>query len=185
MAESIPRASTEPTIPHSLSIEELTEGQWYYVEHIEDDEPESFRLLIDAGLTRDSLFRLERLESARSQIYYEGEALELPTFAFVALTLRPAKEEELKESHSEDTIRLTRLPEGMEATILGLSPSCRGAMRRRLMDLGFVRGSSIRIDMHSPLGNPTAYIVRGAAIALRHDQAQYILIQRPHASATE
>ena len=111
--------------------------------------------------------------------------MELPTFAFVALTLRPAKEEELKESHSEDTIRLTRLPEGMEATILGLSPSCRGAMRRRLMDLGFVRGSSIRIDMHSPLGNPTAYIVRGAAIALRHDQAQYILIQRPHASATE
>lgn len=176
---------TEPTIPHSLSIEELTEGQWYYVEHIEDDEPESFRLLIDAGLTRDSLFRLNRLESARSQIYYEGEALELPTFAFVALTLRPAKEEELKESHSEDTIRLTRLPEGVEATILGLSPSCRGAMRRRLMDLGFVRGSSIRIDMHSPLGNPTAYIVRGAAIALRHDQARYILIQRPHASATE
>ena len=176
---------TEPAIPHSLSIEELSEGQWYYVEHIEDDEPESFRLLIDAGLTRDSLFRLERLESARSQIYYEGEALELPTFAFVALTLRPAKEEELKESHSEDTIRLTRLPEGVEATILGLSPSCRGAMRRRLMDLGFVRGSSIRIDMHSPLGNPTAYIVRGAAIALRHDQARYILIQRPHASATE
>ena len=59
---------TEPAIPHSLSIEELSEGQWYYVEHIEDDEPESFRLLIDAGLTRDSLFRLERLESARSQI---------------------------------------------------------------------------------------------------------------------
>ena len=52
-------------------------------------------------------------------------------------------------------------------------------MRRRLMDLGFVPGSSISIDMSSPLGNPIAYIVRGAAIALREDQARYILIQPP------
>ena len=52
-------------------------------------------------------------------------------------------------------------------------------MRRRLMDLGFVSGSTISVDMRSPLGNPTAYIVRGAAIALRDDQARYILIQSP------
>ena len=176
----------EPSLPTSLSIEELSEGQWYYVEHIEDDEAESFRLLIEIGLTRDSLFRLERIESARSQIYYEGENLELPTFALVALTLRPAQSHEIEAAHSEEAIRLTRLTPGIEATILGLSPSCRGAMRRRLMDLGFVRGSSIRIDMHSPLGNPTAYIVRGAAIALRHDQARYILIHRPsHVQASE
>ena len=57
-------------------------------------------------------------------------------------------------------------------------------MRRRLMDLGFVSGSTISVDMRSPLGNPTAYIVRGAAIALRDDQARYILIQSPDSMKT-
>ena len=32
------------------------------------------------------------------------------------------------------------------------------------------------IDLVSPMGNPVAYAVRGTAIALRHDQARYILI---------
>ena len=131
------------------------------------------------GLTRDSVFRLDRLESARSQLFYEGEEIELPTFSLTALSLRPALPEEVEQGHLEQIQRLVRLEEGEVAEVVGLSPSCRGPMRRRLMDLGFVRGSSISIDMRSPLGNPTAYIVRGAVIALREDQARYILIQRP------
>ena len=154
-------------------------GSWYRVLHVEDDEAESYRLLTDAGLTRDSVFRLDRLESARSALFYEGEEIALPTFALLALTLREATEEELADSHAMTAQRLTHLPLGEEATVCGLSPACRGAMRRRLMDLGFVPGSRISVDMPSPLGNPTAYIVRGAAIALRRDQARHILIQRP------
>ena len=169
----------EASLPHSLSIEELTVGQWYHVLHIEDDEPESYLPLVGVGLTRDSVFRLDRLESARAQLFYEGEEIELPTFSLTALSLRPALPEEVEQGYLEQIQRLVRLEEGEVAEVVGLSPSCRGPMRRRLMDLGFVRGSSISIDMRSPLGNPTAYIVRGAVIALREDQARYILIQRP------
>lgn len=169
----------EASLPHSLSIEELSVGQWYHVLHIEDDEPESYLPLVGVGLTRDSVFRLDRLESARSQLFYEGEEIELPTFSLTALSLRPALPEEVEQGYMEQIQRLVRLEEGEVAEVVGLSPSCRGPMRRRLMDLGFVRGSSISIDMRSPLGNPTAYIVRGAVIALREDQARYILIQRP------
>lgn len=168
-----------PHQPEALPIEALHVGRWYRVLHVEDDEAESYRLLTEAGLTRDSVFRLDQLESARSLLRYEGETLSLPTFTLLALTLQEATEEELRESHATTAERLTRLPLGQEAMVCGLSPACRGAMRRRLMDLGFVPGSRIAVDMPSPLGNPTAYIVRGAAIALRSDQARYILIHRP------
>lgn len=167
-----------PDQPEALPIEALHPGLWYRVLHVEDDETESYRLLTEAGLTRDSIFRLDRLESARSQLFYEGEEVSLPTFSLLALSLHAASEEDLQEVHAESAIRLTRLQLGQEATVCGLSPACRGAMRRRLMDLGFVPGSRIAVDMASPLGNPTAYIVRGAAIALRSDQARHILIQR-------
>lgn len=79
---------------------------------------------------------------------------------------------------AQKTVKLTTLRQGEEATIAGISKACRGANRRRLLDLGFVRGSRIAIDLTSPLGNPTAYVVRGTAIALRRDQARYILIYR-------
>ena len=49
-----------------------------------------------------------------------------------------------------------------------------GPERRRMMDLGILPGTRIEIAMTSPLGDPTAYYVRGAVIALRREQANQI-----------
>lgn len=49
-----------------------------------------------------------------------------------------------------------------------------GPERRRMMDLGIVPGTVIRAEMRSPMGDPVAYRVRGALIALRQDQARLI-----------
>ena len=166
-------------MPLALPLEELAPHSWYLVLHIEDDEPVSYQRLSALGLTRDSIFALEELTPTSCTIRYEGETFTFPTSMLLALTLRQASEKEVTETHADQVQRLTRLPLGTETKVLALSPACRGAMRRRLMDLGFVPGSSISVDMHSPLGNPSAYIVRGAAIALREDQARYILIQPP------
>ena len=68
---------------------------------------------------------------------------------------------------------------------VGLSPACRGALRRRLLDLGFVKGSVVSIDMPSPMGNPIAYVVRGSAIALRHEQAKFVLVRKDMVEGTE
>ena len=78
----------------------------------------------------------------------------------------------------ENRVRLSSLTEGETATIVGISKESRGENRRRLLDLGFVRGSQISIDLMSPLNNPTAYLVKGTSIALRKDQASKILIKK-------
>ena len=41
------------------------------------------------------------------------------------------------------------------------------AMRRRLLDLGLVPGTAVSCTAVSPAGDPAAYLIRGAVIALR------------------
>ena len=74
--------------------------------------------------------------------------------------------------------RLSELTYGEEAEIIGIDESCKGEVRRRLLDLGFVRGTKITVQNISPLSNPVAYSLRNTLIALRNEQAACILINK-------
>lgn len=69
---------------------------------------------------------------------------------------------------------LSGLKEGENAHVQKLLS--KGSMRRRLQDLGLVEGTQIFCTQKSPFGDPTAYAVRGAIIALRQEDAQQILV---------
>ncbi len=74
-----------------------------------------------------------------------------------------------------ETKTLDQLQKGQSAIITELKSE--GMNRRRMMDLGMLPGTHIEIEMISPLGNPVAYRIRGAVIALRNKQAQKIEIE--------
>jgi Fe2+ transport system protein FeoA len=44
------------------------------------------------------------------------------------------------------------------------------------MDLGILPGTQLQAELKSPLGNPVAYRVREALIALRREQAREVEI---------
>lgn len=67
---------------------------------------------------------------------------------------------------------LNELPRSGRAVVTRLD--ARGSQRRRLMDLGVLPGVEIVAEGSSPLGDPTAYLVRGSVIALRRGQARGI-----------
>ena len=48
---------------------------------------------------------------------------------------------------------------------------------RRLQDLGVVRGTKIKCILRSHLGDPTAYKIRGAIVAIRDEDAQNVLVE--------
>ena len=48
--------------------------------------------------------------------------------------------------------------------------------RRRLQELGFVPGGRVEVVQESPWGDPVAYAVCGAVIALRRSDARQILV---------
>ena len=49
--------------------------------------------------------------------------------------------------------------------------------RRRLMEAGFVEGSSIRFLMATPFGDPLVFSLRGASIALRKSEARCVKVR--------
>ena len=63
---------------------------------------------------------------------------------------------------------------GTTVAVTGLSAE--GSHRRRLLDLGFVPGTRVAVIRRSPLGDPIAYRVRGATIALRGKDAGLIRV---------
>ena len=75
----------------------------------------------------------------------------------------------------EDFCTLDRLPVGRQARITALSAPT--SQRRRLMELGFVPGGTITAVQESPWGDPVAYAVCGAVIALRRADARRITVQ--------
>ncbi len=53
-----------------------------------------------------------------------------------------------------------------------------GSMRRRLLDLGLTPDTRVECVGISPLGDPKAYLIRGAVIALRQKDCRKIYIKR-------
>lgn len=51
-----------------------------------------------------------------------------------------------------------------------------GNMRHRLGELGFVNGTHVTCLQRSFSGDPTAYLVKGAVIALRNSDASDIIV---------
>lgn len=52
-----------------------------------------------------------------------------------------------------------------------------GVMRRRLLDLGFIKGAVVTCIRHSPLGDPIAFEVSSTVIALRESESKNIFIR--------
>jgi len=61
--------------------------------------------------------------------------------------------------------RLCDMINGEKACVTKLYADC--SMRRRFMDMGLVSGTEVECIGHSPLGDPAAYLIRGAVIAIR------------------
>ena len=51
------------------------------------------------------------------------------------------------------------------------------AMRRRLLDLGLIRGTRVTCTAKSPAGDPAAFLIRGAVIALRGRDARGVRLE--------
>lgn len=75
---------------------------------------------------------------------------------------------------SRNLITLNDLPINTKGYINNLS--CTGNIRRRLLDLGLVKNSSIIPVLISPSGDPRAFEVRGSLIAIRKEDANLIYI---------
>lgn len=60
-----------------------------------------------------------------------------------------------------------------------------GTMRRRLLDIGLSEGARVCCVGCSPLGDPRAYLICGAVIAIRKKDARNVLIEKTDSAGKE
>ncbi len=69
-------------------------------------------------------------------------------------------------------MRLTDLKTGEKATIVKVYGY--GAFRRRILEMGFIRGEEISVILNAPLKDPIVYNVMGYEVSLRRSEASLI-----------
>lgn len=72
-------------------------------------------------------------------------------------------------------IPLALLPVGRKAIVQYVSPGA--PSYRRMLDLGLVRGTQVEAVRSSPFGDPKAYLIRGATVAIRREDATAVLVE--------
>jgi DtxR family Mn-dependent transcriptional regulator len=71
-------------------------------------------------------------------------------------------------------VSLDRVPIGKSAKVVRVGGERR--LKRRLMDMGVVRGETIRVNKVAPLGDPIEIRVMGYQLSLRKSEARHVLV---------
>ncbi|MCH7784170.1 MAG: metal-dependent transcriptional regulator [Bacteroidetes bacterium] len=173
--DPIPTNSGKIAKVKGVALSSLAVNSIGKITHIEDEPDIIYKQIIAENIHIGSQIRVVENNTKRIVFYSEGEEFKLAPIVAANLTVAILDPTVLDK---EITLRLSSLQENETAKIVGISKESRGESRRRLLDLGFVKGTQISIDLMSPLRNPTAYLVKGTSIALRKDQASKILIKK-------
>ena len=70
---------------------------------------------------------------------------------------------------------LDKLPLGQDAVITAVGGE--GALRCRLLDMGLIPKTTVRVEKVAPLGDPIELRVRGYALSLRTEDARNIEVE--------
>jgi len=84
------------------------------------------------------------------------------------------KKSPVPADRNDPGVPLSSLAVGCSATVLAVDTSTQHG--RRLLDLGFVPETEVRVVRRAPLGDPIAFYLRGGQICLRHTDAERIQV---------
>jgi len=171
--DPIPTAQGHAPVRRGAALSSLSTGESATIIHLEDEPREVFDHLIEAGLALGMTVHVVSTSPEAVVFQAGGREVRLaPVFASnVTVRYGAVPQEPLSLASLAD------VKPGGEAVVAGLAAACQGPQRRRLLDLGFVPGTVVTAEMSSALGDPIAYRVRDAMIALRREQAGWVRIE--------
>lgn len=82
-----------------------------------------------------------------------------------------------KNNTTTQTFRLSELKNGESAVVYKILGH--GAFRKRVMEMGFVRGRDVRVVLSAPLQDPVKYHIMDSDVSLRRSEAKLIEVYKP------
>ena len=144
--------------------------------HLEDEPETVYAQLVAEGLSPGMEARLLELSSRRIRFWANGDEHILAPIVAANISVLPVPSLVLEDDDIGD--KMSNLRPGKQGEVIRISRASRGNERRRFMDLGILPGTIITAELRSPGGDPTAYRIRDALIALRREQADLITIRK-------
>jgi DtxR family Mn-dependent transcriptional regulator len=148
--------------------------------HLEDEPDTVYAQLVAEGLMLGQDVRIVEKAPRRIRFWANGDEHVLAPIVAGNISVVPVT----KPSGAERAPgqRLSDLKLGEAARVANISPACRRMERHRFLDLGILPGTIVSAEMVSPGGDPTAYRIRDALIALRREQADliYVTLEKEH-----
>ena len=172
--DPIPTSTGEIIPPPGRPLTDLSAGEVSEIVHVEDEPRALYEQLLAEGLHPGMRVRVLEVSPRRVRFEADDEEHVLAHVVAANVSAVPLREVERAEGPFS---RLSSLDPGERATVIGISGACRGPERRRMLDLGILPGTIIEAEMRSPGGDPVAYRIRGALIALRQEQADLIHVE--------
>lgn len=172
--DPIPTPQGELAPQSSTSLIEVEMDQPLRVVHLEDEPPAVYAQLIAEGLSPGMVLRVIENCPTRLRFWAGGEEHLLAPVVAANIYVQPIPAEDIDETRRA----LSSLSQGEQGRILSIDRRCRGLERRRLLDLGFLPGTSVSATYTNPGGDPKAYVIRDTVIALREEQASCIRIEK-------
>lgn len=169
--DPIPTATGELPVDDRVLLGRLAPGEAGTIAHLEDEPAESYAALRRAGLALGRPIVVHARDAGAVQLELDGARVTLPPLLEAGVSVLRAP-----HTSTERPATLADLAPGQSARVIAIDRACRGAQRRRLLDLGVVPGTRIAAVLRSAGGDPVAYDIRGALIGLRAQQAAWVRI---------
>ena len=173
--DPIPSASGEMAKLHALPLTAADIHGSFEIVHLEDEPPSIYAQLVAEELHPGMILDISERTQQQIHFWTNGDEHHLATDVAANIYVLPLPDK--RTVRDIPKLRLADLEPGQSGTVVTLSPACRGLERRRMMDLGILPGTVIRAEFVSAGGDPVAYRIREALIALREEQARLITIQ--------
>lgn len=173
----------------------MTNREWFAIIEFRNDNDSQLESLIENGVEAKM-----RLHQALPEIKYQ--IISIPDTLALELDLQTGDEiqfDQQKGIHSDQHYQPIDLQKASQievkvsqsAKTLGdLKPGETGkiarvegkeVVRRRLLDMGFTQGTTIKVLKTAPLGDPIEFELRGYSLTLRKTEASQIFIQQEEA----
>lgn len=145
---------------------------------------------IDVTLARKDACRIEHYIHPKTLDYIlkfvefvqtcpEGKPLWLSSFHhFVKHGIRPehcGKKEKIEKEVKMNPSTLNHLKIGQKGKVLRISGD--SVIKRRLLDMGIVPGTEVKVKKIAPLGDPIDILVKGYHLTLRKEEASSITVE--------
>ncbi len=173
--DPIPSADGSMAVLEGASLNEWPEGKLARIMHIEDEPYGVFREILSANLQPLQVVQVLSSKPDHLTILNGNHRQHISHIVAANIQVTDVQEDDVRPT---DAVPLSQLPLGSKGEVIKLGPECHGFTRRRLLDLGLTPGTMVQAVMDNTFKDPRAFLIRGATIALRSDQSEYIWIRQ-------